>query len=148
VQRAGSATPLATPDGCVATTMSHAIDVLADRRMFVIDGAAWGDGRMVGYYALAPPSVQHGDVTGKVRRNMPNPVPAILLSRLALDRKEEVSGLGKHLLRCHPALSRGIRNHRRPGAARACAQRHRPRLLHPLRLRDVTDRSAAPATAD
>jgi predicted N-acetyltransferase YhbS len=57
------------------------------------------DGRVVGYYALASASVQHGDVTGKVRRNMPDPVPVILLSRLAVDRKEQGSGLGKNLLR-------------------------------------------------
>jgi predicted N-acetyltransferase YhbS len=55
--------------------------------------------RVVGYYALASASVQHRDVTGKVRRNMPDPVPVILLSRLAVDRKEQDSGLGKHLLR-------------------------------------------------
>ncbi len=27
----------------VAATMSHAIDVLADRRMFALDDAAWGE---------------------------------------------------------------------------------------------------------
>ncbi len=57
------------------------------------------DGRVVGYYALASASVQHSDVAGKVRRNMPDPVPVILLSRLAVDRKERGSGLGKNLLR-------------------------------------------------
>ncbi len=56
-------------------------------------------GRVVGYYALASASVQHRDVTGKVRRNMPDPVPVILLSRLAVDRGEQGCGLGKHLLR-------------------------------------------------
>jgi GNAT superfamily N-acetyltransferase len=56
-------------------------------------------GRVVGYYALASASVQHRDVAGKVRRNMPDPVPVILLSRLAVDREEQGSGLGKHLLR-------------------------------------------------
>lgn len=57
------------------------------------------DGRVVGYYALASASVHHRDVTGKVRRNMPEPVPVILLSRLAVDRKEHGAGLGKSLLR-------------------------------------------------
>ena len=57
------------------------------------------DGRVVGYYALASASVQHGDVAGKVRRNMPDPVPVILLSRLAVDLKEQGAGLGKNLLR-------------------------------------------------
>lgn len=57
------------------------------------------DGQVVGYYALASASVQHSDVGGKVRRNMPDPVPVILLSRLAVDCKEQGSGLGKNLLR-------------------------------------------------
>ncbi len=57
------------------------------------------DGRVAGYHALASASVQHHPVAGKVRRNMPNPVPVILLSRLAVDRKEQGSGLGKSLLR-------------------------------------------------
>ncbi len=57
------------------------------------------DRRVVGYYALASASIHHRDVTGKVRRNMPDPVPVILLSRLAVDRKEQGHGLGKHLLR-------------------------------------------------
>jgi predicted N-acetyltransferase YhbS len=56
-------------------------------------------GRVVGYYALASASVQHRDSTGKVRRNMPDPVPVILLSRLAVDRQEQGSGLGRNLLR-------------------------------------------------
>lgn len=55
--------------------------------------------RVVGYYALASASVQHSEVTGKMRRNMPDPVPVILLSRLAVDHNEQGSGLGKNLLR-------------------------------------------------
>jgi len=57
------------------------------------------NGRVVGYYALASAGVQRSDAPGKVRRNMPDPVPVILLSRLAVDRKEQGLGLGKHLLR-------------------------------------------------
>lgn len=56
-------------------------------------------GRVVGYYALASASVQHSDVAGKVRRKMPDPVPVILLSRLAVDLKVQGTGLGKNLLR-------------------------------------------------
>jgi GNAT superfamily N-acetyltransferase len=55
--------------------------------------------RVVGYYALATSSVEHASAPGKVRRNMPDPVPVILLSRLAVDRKEQGNGLGKNLLR-------------------------------------------------
>lgn len=57
------------------------------------------DGRVVGFYALASASVERSSAPGRVRRNMPDPVPVILLSRLAIDRNEQKSGLGKHLLR-------------------------------------------------
>lgn len=56
-------------------------------------------GRVVGFYALASAGVEHRTVPGRIRRNMPNPVPVILLSRLAIDRKEQNRGLGSHLLR-------------------------------------------------
>jgi GNAT superfamily N-acetyltransferase len=62
--------------------------------------------RIVGYYALASASIEHREVAGKVRRNMPDPVPVILLSRLAVDRKEQGSGLGKSLLR--DAIARSV----------------------------------------
>src|SRR5258708_34104776 len=42
--------------------------------------------RVVGYYCLAAGSGLHTAATGKVRRNMPDPVPVLLLGRLAVDR--------------------------------------------------------------
>jgi predicted N-acetyltransferase YhbS len=57
------------------------------------------DGRVVGYYSLAAASVQHRDVARRVRRNMPDPVLVILLSRLAVNRTQQGCGLGKNLLR-------------------------------------------------
>lgn len=54
---------------------------------------------MVGFYALASAAVERGSTPGRVRRNMPAPVPVILLSRLAIDRTEQGKGLGKQLLR-------------------------------------------------
>jgi GNAT superfamily N-acetyltransferase len=56
-------------------------------------------GRVVGFYALASASVQRADAPGRVRRNLPDPVPVILLSRLAIDAKEQRKGLGAQLLR-------------------------------------------------
>jgi predicted N-acetyltransferase YhbS len=64
------------------------------------------DGQVVGFYALASASVDRATVPGRVRRNMPDPVPVILLSRLAVDRKEQHKGLGKHLLR--DAITRSV----------------------------------------
>jgi GNAT superfamily N-acetyltransferase len=65
------------------------------------------DGRIVGYYALASGAVSHSDCAGKFRRNMPNPIPVILLSRLAIDRKHQGCGLGESLLR--DAIARAVR---------------------------------------
>jgi GNAT superfamily N-acetyltransferase len=55
-------------------------------------------GRVVGYYSLAAGSVLHHSATGRVRRNMPDPVPAALLGRLAIDRGWQGRGLGAALL--------------------------------------------------
>jgi GNAT superfamily N-acetyltransferase len=55
--------------------------------------------RVVGYYSLAAGSVLHAEATGRVRRNMPDPVPAALLGRLAVDRQWQGRGLGAALLR-------------------------------------------------
>jgi predicted N-acetyltransferase YhbS len=65
------------------------------------------DDQIVGYYALASASIQHRDLAGRFRRNMPDPVPAILLSRLAVHHKEQGSGLGRALLR--DAIARSVR---------------------------------------
>lgn len=55
--------------------------------------------RVVGFYALAAAAIERTTAPGRVRRNMPEPVPVILISRLAVDRSEQGAGLGAHLLR-------------------------------------------------
>lgn len=57
------------------------------------------EGRVAGFYALASASLQRAAAPGRVRRNMPDPMPVILLSRLAIDRKDQGKGLGAQLLR-------------------------------------------------
>lgn len=57
------------------------------------------DQRVVGYYSLAAASITHDRVTGKVKRNMPEPVPAVLIGRLALDTAWQGRGHGAGLLR-------------------------------------------------
>jgi predicted N-acetyltransferase YhbS len=54
--------------------------------------------RVVGYYALAMGSVAHEGAPARIRRGMPDPVPVVVLVRLALDRAEKGGGLGGHLL--------------------------------------------------
>ncbi len=56
-------------------------------------------GRVVGYYALATGAVAPAAATGRVRRNMPDPVPVMVLGRLAVDRAYQERGLGAGLLR-------------------------------------------------
>lgn len=56
--------------------------------------------RIVGYYALAAASVEPGDVSTRVAKGLArNPIPVILLARLAVNRDEQGQGLGAALLR-------------------------------------------------
>jgi GNAT superfamily N-acetyltransferase len=56
------------------------------------------EGRVIGYYALANGAVGHSDVRGRNRRNMPDPIPAVILVRMAVDEKHRGIGLGSALL--------------------------------------------------
>ena len=55
--------------------------------------------RVVGFYSLAAGAVAHAQASGKVRRNMPDPIPVMVLGRLAVDRDWHKRGLGRALLR-------------------------------------------------
>ncbi len=66
----------------------------ASRTFVVVDA----DNSVRGYYALAAGAISHELALGKVRRNMPDPVPAIVLGRLAVDRPAQGIGLGGDLL--------------------------------------------------
>jgi GNAT superfamily N-acetyltransferase len=54
---------------------------------------------IVGYYALAAGAIAQSDATGRTRRNMPDPVPVMVLGRLAVHRAYQGRGLGRALLR-------------------------------------------------
>lgn len=70
--------------------------------------------QVIGYYALAMSSVAHQQAPGRLRRGMPDPVPVVLLARLALDRREHGAALGGHLL--VDALARCVRGGQQFGA--------------------------------
>lgn len=70
--------------------------------------------RVVGFYALAAGSVQRVQAHGAIRRNMPNPIPAIVLGRLAVHLTWQGQGLGADLL--HDAVLRALRASREIGA--------------------------------
>ena len=54
---------------------------------------------MVGYYALAAGAVGIAATPGRFRRNMPDPIPIVVLGRLAIDRSQQSQGLGRALFR-------------------------------------------------
>lgn len=54
---------------------------------------------IAGYYALATGAIAHAEAAGRVRRNMPDQVPVIILGRLAIASKFQGRGIGAALLR-------------------------------------------------
>lgn len=54
---------------------------------------------VVGYYALASGVVTVESAPGRFRRNMPNPIPVVVLARLAVDREWQARGIGRALFR-------------------------------------------------
>jgi GNAT superfamily N-acetyltransferase len=57
------------------------------------------ESRVVAYYCLAMGSVDLNIAPGKVRRNMPDPIPVTVIGRLAVDQSSEGQGYGKGLLK-------------------------------------------------
>jgi len=66
----------------------------ASRCFVVNEGTA-----VIGYYSLSAGSIGHEAAPKAMRRNMPDPLPVLLLGRLAIDRRHQNRGLGQMLLR-------------------------------------------------
>jgi GNAT superfamily N-acetyltransferase len=63
--------------------------------------------RVVGYHALSVASIEHSEATDRARKGMPrNPIPAMLLARLAVDETVQGKGIGAFLLR--DAMTRAV----------------------------------------
>ncbi|WP_308013079.1 GNAT family N-acetyltransferase [Inquilinus sp. Marseille-Q2685] len=54
--------------------------------------------RVMAYYALAASAVTVEAASGRFRRNMPDPIPVVVLGRLAVDRSRQGEGLGRALV--------------------------------------------------
>lgn len=63
-------------------------------------------GRVYGYYAMAAGAVSNQQPTSGVRRNMPEPIPVMVLARLAVDRQAQGIKLGAALLQ--DAVNRAV----------------------------------------
>jgi len=81
----------------------------ASRTFVVVDE----ENRVRGYYAMAAGAVSHQLATSAVRRNMPDPVPVMVLGRLAVDRRAQGIKLGAAMLQ--DAVNRAIAVSRNTG---------------------------------
>jgi GNAT superfamily N-acetyltransferase len=62
-------------------------------RTFVASDA----GQVIAYYALASSAIAPTAAPGRFRRNMPGPIPVVVLGRLAIARSHQGRGLGRAL---------------------------------------------------
>lgn len=54
---------------------------------------------VIGFYSLSGGAISHEAAPKAMRRNMPDPLPVLLLGRLAVDKRFHNRGLGRGLLR-------------------------------------------------
>jgi predicted N-acetyltransferase YhbS len=57
------------------------------------------ENKVVGYYCLASGSVIRASAPGKIKRNMPDPIPVMVLGRLAVEINHQGKGIGKGLVK-------------------------------------------------
>ncbi|MDF2867676.1 MAG: acetyltransferase, gnat family [Gammaproteobacteria bacterium] len=55
--------------------------------------------RVVAYYALASSAIAVNEAPDRFRRNMPDPIPVVILGRLAVDQAFQGKGIGRALVR-------------------------------------------------
>src|SRR3990167_4306887 len=55
--------------------------------------------KVIGFYSLSAGAICHESTPKSMRRNMPDPLPVLLLGRLAIDTNYHNKGLGSALLR-------------------------------------------------
>lgn len=60
---------------------------------------ACNDFHVLAYYALASSAIVVEKASGKLRRNMPDPIPVVVLGRLAVDQSLQGQGIGRALVR-------------------------------------------------
>ncbi|WP_315387997.1 GNAT family N-acetyltransferase [uncultured Stenotrophomonas sp.] len=101
--------------------------------------------RVVGYYALSAGAISHDAAPGRIRRNMPDPIPVIVLGRLAVHAECAGQGIGQGLLKdavlralqaCGQVGARALLCHAVDDAAKAFYLKHGFIVspLHPLTM--------------
>lgn len=54
---------------------------------------------VIGFYCLSAGAVQHEGAPRKLRQNLPNPTPVVIIGRLAVDKAYQGKGIGRGLLK-------------------------------------------------
>jgi len=57
------------------------------------------DNTVVGYYCISAGAISHDIAPGYTRRNAPDPIPVMVIGRLAIDQKHQGHALGSGLLK-------------------------------------------------
>jgi GNAT superfamily N-acetyltransferase len=83
-----------TLDGWLKTRAWRNQQSGASRTYVVCEGK-----RVLAYYSLASSAVESSQAPGRFRRNMPDPIPVVVLGRLAVDRALQGRGVGRLLVR-------------------------------------------------
>jgi GNAT superfamily N-acetyltransferase len=66
----------------------------SSRTYVVCEGQA-----VIGYYCFAAGAIGHGEVSRSMRQNRPDPIPVLVLGRLAIHKEQHQKGIGTALLR-------------------------------------------------
>ena len=54
---------------------------------------------VIGYYCLSAGAIGHAEAPSAMRRNRPDPIPVMVLARLAIHKDDQQKGIGTALLR-------------------------------------------------
>ena len=91
-----------TPFCCGIDSMDHWLKQRAMKNQ--VTGASrtfvcCDDAKVMAYYSLASSAVTTNTAPGRFRRNMPDPIPVVVLGRLAVDKSLHGKGVGRALVR-------------------------------------------------
>lgn len=79
---------------------AHALDNegRSSRTYVVVANTGPQAGDVVGYYTLATGGVTRSEMPRKIRHDLPNPVPVMIIGRLAVDERHQKKGIGPAML--------------------------------------------------
>lgn len=71
----------------------------AGRQHTAVAYATFSNGVLAGFYTLSAYGINHTEANGWLKRNSPDPIPAILLGMLGVDIRYQTMHIGSQLLR-------------------------------------------------